>query len=175
MKGRNGTLITTLALVFAVISFVLCFGVLGISNSVQGTSVYEKKEWKLMIDNISKIVIDNNDMEVINEPSYDKNKINYGLRLSNAPSTAQFEFTLKNDGNIDGVVSEVNIYGIDDYKNNIEIELLELNVGDVIEAGKFIQVKVITKYTSLVVDEQQLSKIVSLDNIEIDIKFNKIE
>ena len=46
MRGKKSTLITTLAVIISVLSLVSAFGVLGITNSVHGVSIEEKKIWK---------------------------------------------------------------------------------------------------------------------------------
>ena len=53
MRGKKSTLITTLAVIISILSLVSAFGVLGITNSVQGVSIEEKKIWKSMYKNMS--------------------------------------------------------------------------------------------------------------------------
>ena len=83
MRGKRSTFITTLAIITTIISLVSCFGVLGVTNSVQGISIQEKKEWKVIISDVSKLAMDQGAMEVIHEPSFDKYKVNYGLKFIN--------------------------------------------------------------------------------------------
>ena len=42
MRGKKSTLLTTLTIIVTIISLVSCFGVLGISNSVQGISIQKQ-------------------------------------------------------------------------------------------------------------------------------------
>lgn len=175
MRGRKSTLITTLAVICSVISLVSCFGVLGISNSIQGVSIEEKENWNVIIDEVTDIVMDEGSIEVIKEPSFNNYKVSYGIRLNKAESVAQFAFTIKNEGNVDAMVKNIKISGIDSYKDNLSISLSEIKVGDTIKAGTMIQVKVISNYLKQVNDEQLIPQIITLDNIEIDIDLEKIE
>jgi hypothetical protein len=153
---------------------VSCFGVLGVTNSVQGISIQEKKEWKVIISDVSKLAMDQGAMEVIHEPSFDKYKVNYGLKFINV-GHSQFEFTIKNDGDIDAIVNDIKVNGIDNYQNNIEVTLTELKIGDVIKANSMIQVKVLTDYNLQLIDENMIPQLINLENIEIDIDLKKVE
>lgn len=175
MRGKKSTLITTLAVVFSVISLVTAFGVLGISNSIQGISTPKKENWNVIINEVSDIVMDEGAIEVLNKPSVKVHKLSYGLKLNSAQSTAQFAFTISNEGNVDAIVKDIKINGIKDYENNLNINLSELKIGDTIKAGTMLQVKVITNYLVQVNDELMIPKIINLDNIEIDIELEKVE
>lgn len=174
MRGKKSTLITTLAVIISVLSLVSAFGVLGITNSVQGVSIEEKKIWKIEINDLSKLAMDEGAIEVIKEPSCNKFKLSYGLKLINV-GNSQFEFTIKNDGNIDAIVNNIKINGIDEYKDYLNITINELKIGDVIKGNSFIQVKVITEYKKQLIDENMIPQLINLDNIEIDIDLKKIE
>lgn len=174
MRGKRSTFITTLAVITTIISLVSCFGVLGVTNSVQGISIQEKKEWKVIISDVSKLAMDQGAMEVIHEPSFDKYKVNYGLKFINV-GHSQFEFTIKNDGDIDAIVNDIKVNGIDNYQNNIEVTLTELKIGDVIKANSMIQVKVLTDYNLQLIDENMIPQLINLENIEIDIDLKKVE
>ena len=174
MRGKKGTFITTLAIIITIISVVSCFGVLGVTNSVQGISIQEKKEWKVAIIDISKVVMDQGTIEVLREPSFDKYKINYGLKMINI-GHSQFEFTIKNDGNIDAIVNDIKISGVENYLNNVSVELTKIKKGDVIKANSIVQVKVFTDYKLQLFDKAMIPQVINLDNIEIDIELKKIE
>ncbi len=174
MRGKKSTFITTLAIIITIISVVSCFGVLGVTNSVQGISIQEKKEWNVLLDEVSEIAMDEGTIEVLKQPILDKYKINYGLKFINI-GHSQFEFTIKNDGDIDAIVNDIKINGIDNYQNNISVSLTELKVGDVIKANSIVQVKVMTDYKIQLIDENMIPQLINLDNIEIDIDLDKIE
>ena len=174
MRGKRSTFITTLAIITTIISLVSCFGVLGVTNSVQGISIQEKKEWKVIISDVSKLAMDQGAMEVIHEPSFDKYKVNYGLKFINV-GHSQFEFTIKNDGDIDAIVNDISVNGIDNYQNNVSVSLTEIKVGDVIKANSIVQVKVFTDYNLQLLDENMIPQLINLENIEIDIGLEKVE
>ncbi len=175
MRGKRSTFITTLAVIFSVISLVSCFGVLGISNSIQGVSIKEEEIWEVVLDNVTEIVMDEYAIEVLKQPSLDKYKINYGIRLNRAQSTAQFAFIVKNEGNVDAVVKDIKITGINGYENNLKVTLTNLAIGDVINAESMVQVKVVNNYDVELNDEMLVPQIINLDNIEIDIDLEKVE
>lgn len=175
MRGKKSTFITTLTIIITIISLVSCFGVLGISNSVQGVSIKKQEVWEVNIDKITNLAMDEGAIEVINCPNFEKFKINYGIKLKSAPSVAQFEFMIKNDGNIDAIVSNIQVKGLEQYANNVTVTFTNLNVGDEIKHDTFVQVKVITSYNTQVYDDLMIPQELNLDNIEIDIKLDKKE
>ncbi len=176
MKGtRKGTILTVLAVMISTISLVTCFNILSISNAYQGTSIKEKKVWDLRIDNVSELAMDIGAIEVLKEPTFDKFKANYGVKLIRPNSNAQFEFTLKNDGNIDAKITDIKITGIESYKNFVDISFVNLAVGDVIKEQSITSVKVILKYHTQKFDEELNPQEILLNNINIDIKLEKIE
>ena len=175
MRGKKGTFITTLTIIITIISLVSCFGVLGISNSVQGISIKKQDIWEINIDKMTNLAMDEGAIEVIKCPCFEKFKINYGIKLKNAPSVAQFEFMIKNDGNIDAVVSDIQIKGLEQYANNVSVTFNNLKIGDEIKHDTFVQVKAITTYNTQVYDDLMIPQELSLDNIEIDIKLDKKE
>ena len=94
MRGKKSTLITTLAVIITVVSLVSCFGVLGISNSVQGVSIQEKKVWNVAIDNLSNLAMDEGAIEVIKEPTLDKIKF-YDFIIRTLLITKKLYYILK--------------------------------------------------------------------------------
>lgn len=175
MRGKKSTLLTTLTIIVTIISLVSCFGVLGISNSVQGISIQKQDLWKVNIENLTDLAMDEGAIEVIKSPCFEKFRINYGIKLKSAPSIAQFEFIIKNDGNIDAIVSDIKVNGIEQYKNNIDVSFTDLNIGDVIKHDTFILVKVVTSYNTQLYDDLLFPQEINLDNIEIDIELDKVE
>lgn len=176
MKGtRKGTVLTVLAVMISIISLVTCFNVLGISNAYQGTSIQEKKVWSVKIDSISDLAMDQGAIEVLKEPVFNKFKINYGVKLIKPNSNAQFEFVIKNDGNIDAKVKDIQITGLEKYKQFVDISFVNLTVGDVIKHDSIVSIKVILNYHTQLYDNVLNPQEILLNNIDIDIKLEKIE
>lgn len=176
MKGtRKGTVLTVLAVMISIISLVTCFNVLGISNAYQGNSVQEKKVWKINIDSLSDLAMDQGAVEVLKEPTFNKFKINYGVKLIKPNSNAQFEFIIKNDGNIDAKVRDIKITGIEKYKQFVDISFVNLAVGDVIKQQSIMSVKVILNYHTQLFDNELNPQEILLNNINVDINLEKIE
>lgn len=172
---KKSTAFTLLALLVSIISLGSCFTVLGVSNSVHGVSVEEKKEWDVKIDGLSNIAMDVDAIGVLKEPVLDKFKMNYGVRLVRAASTAQFEFLIKNEGDFDAEVTDIKVTGIENYTNFVDVSFVDLAVGDVISKESFVAVKVITNYHTQMSDMYLNPQEIFLDNINIEINLQKIE
>lgn len=176
MKGtKKGTVLTVLAVMISIISLVTCFNVLGISNAYQGTSIQEKKVWNIKIDTLSELAMDQGAIEVINKPTFNKFKINYGVKLIKSNSNAQLEFVIKNDGNIDAKVKDIKITGIEKYKQFVDISFVNIAVGDVIKQQSIVSVKVILSYHTQLFDSELNPQEILLNDIDIDIDLEKIE
>lgn len=171
---KNGTKLTIIAIVISLISLFSSFGVLGVSQSVKGMSIKENKVWKLSIDEISKLATDNEFVEIIKEPELKKFNVSYGLKFKKLGSS-QFEFLIKNEGKFDALVSDILVTGLDQYEEYINIEFVNLNIGDIIKKESYVSVKVITNCHTQLYDMNLIEKEIMLDNIGIDIKLQKIE
>ena len=126
-KLKKSTRLSLCAVVVSVLSLVSCFSVLGISNSFKGTSIKENREWNVYIDSLSIMNRDEELVELIKEPTVDKYKVSYGVKLNKARSNSQFEFTIRNDGNIDAEISEIIVTGIDQYSDYVKVKTEEEN------------------------------------------------
>ena len=59
-------------------------------------------------------------------------KINFGVSLSEQNSNCKYSFNVINSGNIASMVKEIKINGLENYKDNVEVIVEGINVGDVI-------------------------------------------
>jgi hypothetical protein len=171
---KSSTKLTIIAIVISLISLFSSFGVLGVSQSVKGLSIKENKVWRLSIDDVSKLATDNEFVEIIKEPEFKKYNVSYGVNFKKIGSS-QFEFLVKNEGDFDALVSDIVIAGLEQYEEYVEIEFVNLNIGDVIKKESYVTVKVITSCHTQLFDMNLIEKEIMLDNIGVDIKLQKIE
>ena len=174
-KLKKSTRLSLCAVVVAVLSLVSCFSVLGISNSFKGTSIKENREWNVYIDSLSTLNRDEELVELIKEPTVDKYKVSYGVKLNKARSNSQFEFTIRNDGNIDAEISEIIVTGIDQYSDYVKVTLSDVENRTILKEKSSIVVKVLTDYVIQYSDENFVPQIIELDDISIEFKMKKLE
>ncbi len=174
-KLKKSTRLSLCAVVVAVLSLVSCFSVLGISNSFKGTSIKENREWNVYIDSLSTMNRDEGLVELIKEPTVDKYKVSYGVKLNKARSNSQFEFTIRNDGNIDAEISEIIVTGVDQYSDYVKVTLSDVENGTILEEKSSIVVKVLTDYVIQYSDENFVPQVIELDDISIEFKIKKLE
>ncbi len=173
-RVKKATMITGVAILVSVFSLALSFGFLGTSNASKGISVEEKEIWKVNVSDVSTIAVGNTNIIIDKEPFVNDNKITYGMKLSNVNDYGQFQFEIKNDGNVDAKVANINITGIEGLEQYIDINITNLEKGTVIEKGTLhSNIKVITTYKNQMIDENMLSQSIDLKNISIEVEFEK--
>lgn len=172
---KKVTMITGIAIFLSVFSLSLSFGALGTSNALHGASIEKKEVWDIKYDNISTIVVDDNYVKVLKEPVVNGEVITYSISLSTTNNYGQFQFDIKNDGNVDAKVTNIIVDGIRDYEKYISVSLTDLEIGDVIKAGTLKHnVKVITTYQDQFYDANMWPQSIDLENITIEIQFEKV-
>lgn len=173
---KKVTSIIGITVIVSLFSLSLSFGALSKSNALTGVSVENRAVWKANIEKASTIAVDDNNVIVLKEPEISGNLIKYSIVLNRVTNYGQFQFNIKNDGNINARVKNIKIDGIDDYKQYVDVSLVNLKVGDVIKEGTLLNnIKVITVYKKQAYDENMMPKEIKLDNINIKIEFEKID
>ncbi len=172
-QNKKCTLFSVIGIFVAFVSLVTSLSAMGTSMAGNGVAMENKGVYDIKIDNVSEIFSDE-EIEVIKSPESKENMISYGVKLKNIDSTTQVQFDIENKGNVNAKVKNVKINGIENYKDNVDVKVLGLNVGDVIDAEiKNLGVKVITQYKNPVIDENGMFSSVILDNINVEIEFDK--
>lgn len=173
---RSITTIMGMAALISLFSLSLSFGALGTSNAMKGTAIKNKEVWSINVKNVSTIVAGDDDVNVVHEPVINGNAINYSMVLCHENEYGQFKFNIVNDGNIDAKIKKINIVGLDDYKPYVDVSLGNLNVGDVIEDDSTLKnIKVVTTYKNQMYDDDMVPQEINLNNVSIDIEFEKID
>ena len=88
---------------------------------------------------------------------------------------SQFEFTIRNDGNLDAEISEIIITGVDQYKDYVKVNLSDIENGTKLKEKSSIVVKVLTDYVIQYSDENFVPQVIELDDISIEFKIRKLE
>ncbi len=175
-RVKKVTMITGVAILVSVFSLALSFGFLGTSNASRGISIEDKEIWKVNISNLSTIAVGNTNIIIDREPFINDNIVSYGMKLSNVNDYGQFQFEIKNEGNIDAKVSNIKITGIEGFEQYIDIGITNIEKGTIIKKGTLLSnIKVITTYKNQMVDENMLGQAIDLKNISIEIEFEKID
>lgn len=173
MKDLSKITILTILISFVMIcSFIVSFGALGTSQSLYGVSMEYQENWKISFDNISTLAISDDTVLVTRNPSVSGNTINYALQFKQVGGYSQFQFEIRNDGNVAAKVKKIEVLGLEEYDENVSVSFVNLNEGDIIESdGILSNIKVITKYDNQYYNEESEIDYVTLNNIEINIEF----
>lgn len=175
-RMKNITTIMGMAVFISLFSLSLSFGALGTSNASKGTAIENKEVWSVNVENISTIAVGNENVNIIHEPVLNSNSINYSMVLCRENDYGQFKFNIVNDGDIDAKVKKINIIGLDECKQYIDVSLSNLSVGDIIESESILKnVKVVTTYKNQLYDENMVPQEINLNDVNIEIEFEKID
>ena len=172
---RKITTIILVAVVISIFSLFSCFGVLGLSNSLKGTSVLKEDIWSVDIENISTLAVDDVNNTILKQPVGKDYNIRYALKLNRVNNYGQFQFDIKNEGNVSAKVKSIEVDGIEEYGDYVDVSVVNLSEGDVIKAGTLVNnIKVVTMYKEQLYDENMLPQYINLDNINIKVEFEKL-
>ncbi len=175
-QSKKVTFIATLAVLISLSSLLVCFGFLETSNSLKGVSREIKSNWDVQVSGISILVSNNNSISQMNGPTIIEDKIKYGIRLNEAGGFAQFHFDIVNHGDIDAKIKDIRINGLNEYNKYVSVELASIKEGDIIKSqSRLSNIEVLTKYNHQITDELMIPKIVDLNDISIEIEFEKVE
>lgn len=169
------TTFTIMGIFVAIISLFTCVSVFGTSNANQGIALENIEVYDVKINDISDIYFEDGTVEIIKTANIDdKNIINYGVLLKEIDKYSQFQFDIENKGNIDIKIKNIIISGYEEYKDYVDIEVVGINVGDIVEKSSVISgVKVVTTYRNPMYTENDFIRFIELNNIKISIEFDK--
>ena len=166
------------AILIAIVAFV--GGTVFISNSysvdMEENKTTEVEKWDIRVDNLSNLATVDEDIQVAKNPSYDETTgmIDFAIVFNRVNTSASFSFDLVNKGNVDGVVKSIQIEGIEDYKDNVVINVDGLKVEDEIKAGEKLEnIFVTVKYNKDYYNEETGINYVDLSNVKVFIDVEK--
>lgn len=167
---RITTYIVT-GLIIAITSVCISLLTLNTSNAYTGTALETKEKYEISFDKLSDIYKDSDDITIIKNPTIINNSISYGLTFTKPNEFTKFQFEITNNGNTNAKIKSIEILNINEYQDNIDINIKGIEEGKIIEAGtKLDIIEVTTTYKNPLVDEY--SQILPLELKDIIIKIN---
>lgn len=171
IQAKKISAFTTAGIFVAIISLVLCTMLLNTSYSTAGISEERKVIFTYQVKNPSNVFISNEHINIINKPTITNNEISYGVNLNQPEDYTQFAFEIENTGNIPIKVKNIHITYPVELQEYVSVSVEGIEENDLIEPGStYSNIKVITKYTNPLYEEQ-LIKSILLDDINIEINF----
>lgn len=183
-QSRKVTIIAVLAIVFSLVSLGVSYSSLNTVNIENGVATVQEKYSEIKLEGLKNIEVSDKALYLV-EPEVNNNKVNFGVSLSEQDSNCKYTFNVLNTGNIASMVKEIKINGIDEYKDNLEVIVDGINVGDIVNTKSDpILVNVTIKYSNPVTistggyyDEfwnyQETFEVqgIDLNNVELEIVF----
>lgn len=164
-----------LGIVICIVSLASSIGALNKSYSSSFVSNEVDEKYVIGLYKVTDIYTDDN-INVLNNPIIKDYSLIYGVELLNLNGVAKFQFNLKNTGNIAAKVKNIEIYGYEDYKDYVKIEIDGLKVGDIIEEDSIIKkINVYTSYENPYYDLNGLIKNITLKDLKIVISFEDMK
>lgn len=173
---KKGTFTLVLAIIVSILSVMSSYTAYSYMEESVRVSHEINNTLDVEISDVSTIALNDEGITVLKEPSITNGKINYSLLLEYLDSYSQFQFSVTNHSDFDVRVASINIEGLDNNSEYVTVELANLKVGDIIEAGVLLNdVKVITTYSKQYFDTSFIPQSIKLDNIDVSIEFEIIE
>lgn len=172
----KGTSILVLAIIVSIISVLSSYTAYSYMEESVRVSHEISNTLNVEVSDVSTIALNDEGITVLNEPSIVNGVISYSLLLEYLDSYSQFQFAITNRGDVDVRVASINIEGLNENSEYATVELTNLKVGDVIEAGVLLSdVKVVTRYSKQYFDANFIPQSIKLDKIKINIEFEIVE
>ncbi|MGN1337762.1 MAG: hypothetical protein ACI4WW_04730 [Candidatus Coprovivens sp.] len=130
-QSKKITIIAVLAILFSLVSLGVSYSSLNTTNIENGVATIQEKYSEVKIEGLKNIESSDKALFLL-EPEVNSNKINFGVSLSEQNSNCKYSFNVINSGNIASMVKEIKINGLENYKDNVEVIVEGINVGDVI-------------------------------------------
>ena len=178
---RNSKRTRNLCIIAALIAITAFIGgTVFISNSysvdMESKETVVQEKWDVKIDKLSNLATLDEDIQVAKNPVYDEDTgmIDFAIVFNRVNTSASFSFDVVNNGNLDGVVKSIQIEGIEEYKDNVVINVDGLKVEDKIKAGeKKENVFVTIKYMKDYFNEETGINYVDLSDVKVFIDVEK--
>lgn len=171
----KGTSILVLAIIVSIISVLSSYNAYSYMEESVRVSHEISNTLNVEVSDVSTIALNDEGISVLKEPSIVNNVISYSLLMEYLDSYSQFQFAVINQSDVDVRVANINIEGLNENSEYVSVELTNLKVGDVLEAGMLLNdVKVITTYSKQYFDSNFIPQQIKLNNIEISIDFEII-
>ena len=154
------------AVLFAFVSVILC--VTYNKGSYSANIIIEKK-WDVQASNVSDVIYSQTTI-LDSDPVIADNIISLKATFSEIEDYVQFFFDIENKGNIDAIVKNIKVEGID--KDKVQVSIVGLEKNDIINGERYIDnVKVIIECIKDNIDENGIKQPITQDiNIVLDIE-----
>ncbi len=171
--GKTSILVVLVVIVSAC-SIVISIGALGTSTATTGVALESKEIWDVSIDNLSTIAINNEEVVVRSEPSFDGMSIEYSVSFANVGDFGRFQFTVKNSGTLDAKIKDIKITGLGIYQPYINVSIEGLKKNDIIKAESVSDpIVVVTTYNKQYYGDELIPIGVKLDKVGITVVVEK--
>lgn len=160
------TFLIILALGLSIYSFTTSYSALTIKDD--GIAVVKEEVNKVDIELKEKIT-SSEVIAFLGEPILVDNQISFSIGLDTVNSFGQIYFDINNSGDFDNIYNGIEVIGLDDYKDFINIEVIGINEGDKIEKGSMVR-NLSLKITYSV----DMEDVINLNDIIVKFIFEKV-
>ncbi len=167
-------IITILAFLVAVLSIGVGYSSYNTTIEVSGKAIAVETMGDLKIDNINNPTTTIDTILYKEQPVIEDNKIVFSITSFSPGNSVSFNFDLTNNGIIPIKISDIRIEGIDEYKDNFEYSITNINIGDIINRETNLLNNVFTMtYKEAVRDEYNNPLNLNLDNVTLVIEYEQ--
>lgn len=166
MKHIKITILILVAFVLAIYSITSSYSAL--IGGEDGIALVKEESYQV------DLILNNNitSSEIISfsgEPEIVDNEINFSIGLDEVGSFGQIYFDIDNKGDYDAILRDIEIQGLNEYQDYVDISLLGIEKGEVIENGTLVK-NVSIKITY----NNDYGNSINLDNIGVKFNIEKV-
>lgn len=167
-QAKKVTLLVKVGILLVLLSFVGSVVTIDATYSEVGTARVMEKKYDIHFENLTDIVLENENIEIIKKPEICNNDgVSFGILLKNVNAQANFDFNIVNRGNVKAVVKKVKVTGIDKYKDYLDFEVVGVESLQTINVQESIKVSVIVTYKKELLDVNSVLLEIPLENVNI--------
>ena len=169
-------IITILSMIVAVFSLGIGYSAYNINNEESGIATVIKDIYDIKIDNINSELTSNENITFKEKPVSTYNEVFFSVANLIHENNISYKFDIINSGNIDIEIENIELKGIDNYKDNITFKIDNLKIGDIIKGEEQVKDNTFTlTYTNPIYDKYNNLMVVDLDNLKLIITFKPVK
>lgn len=162
-----------LGVIIALSSLILSIGTLTTTYAYTGMATISKEKYNVEIKDVTDPFSDGKNIKILKNPKIMNDKIIYGVLLSETNDYTKFQFTIENTGNVNAKINEINITGLEEFKDYIDIQILGLPENKIIAENTIAKIDVITTYKNALRNEEGTILPITLNEISVNAVLEK--
>ncbi len=167
-------IITILSIIVSIISLGYSYSVYNSNNESSGIATIVENVYDIKIENINSEKTSNEDIAFKEKPVSTYNEVFFSITNLSYENSISYKFDITNSGNIDILIDNIELEGIEEYKDNISFSIDNINKGDIIKGEEQKKNNTFTlSYNNPIYDKNKNLIAIDLNDLKLKISFKQ--